>query len=619
MSSDDDLDFADINVNDIFQGVNLDEIEKQAQKQVFSQRPAQISSPSVQTTLVNPLDSQVPLSQTIDYESLGADDLQKQLLIRGGENAILRSNIAKQAEQNNLTLESLNRSIHQQQESYQKKLEELQKEIEYAKTKSLFHEREAQEAVESMKKLQRDPKPSSVSLGSSQRTSTDGFPSVDHLFPSTSQADPTHRAKTAPKAGTLKKKRKVSLPQHVEGAKSKESNAQHETSFPMHSDKMIQELFVFQKREEILFLSRNLTNILNCYSLLFEEFKSFPSCFKLYGSLCNYIYNSDLSSEYDEYQNSVIQAIASLIQMATNNEVFGPLRGLVQLLEGLVFFDPDSCVLLLHARIPALVGNAIIVIASKSDANSLKDLQPLAQFLRFYMPVVSDLAPSKFEEVSGQVKHEVFQHCLQIHDSFVLIKEGILLLMSSMTVSYCASIKFVNTDETGRDLIFRLITTISNIFVEPTREENDVYSILKWKEIHRTILSLFTNFLQKNRTITTEVLRNCYPVIPSFALGLCWYHHRLLSAMFDTADTAEILMSIIRLLYLIAPADLSSRLMSAGNGLHSRFIYSLASCTFGDLENHLFGDDASETASLGSQLLEICLSPEELEQLYNNF
>ncbi|EPX70753.1 uncharacterized protein SOCG_04204 [Schizosaccharomyces octosporus yFS286] len=619
MSSDDDLDFADINVNDIFQGVNLDELEKQAQQQVLSQKPAPASSPSVQTTLANPLNSQVPLSQGIDYGSLNADELQKQLLIRGGENAILRSNIAKQAEQNNLTLESLNRSIQQQQESYQKKLEELQKEIEYAKTKSLFHEREAQEAVESMKKLQRDAKSSTVSLGSSQRTSTDGFPSVDHLFPSASQADPAHKAKVTPKAGTLKKKRKISLPQHTEGTRPKESSAQHDTSFPIHSSNMIQELFVFQKREEILFLSRNLTNILNCYSVLFEEFKSFPPCVQLYESLCNCIYNSDLSSEYDDYQNSVIQAIASLFKLAVTNEVFGPLHGLVQLLEGLVFFDPDSCVLLLRAQIPALVGDSIMAIASRRDGISLKNLQPLAQFLRFYMPIVSDLAPSKFEEVAVQVRHEIFHQCLEFQESFVLMKEGILLLMSSMTVSYCASIKFVNTDETGRDLIFRLITTICQIFVEPTKEENDVYSIVKWKEIHRTILSLITNFLQKNRAITTEILRNCYPVISSFALGLCWYHHRLLSAMFDTADTADILMSIIRLLYLIAPADLSSRLMSAGNGLHSRFIYSLASCTFGDFENHLFGDDASETTSLGSHLLETCLSPEELEQLYNNF
>ncbi|EPY51916.1 ATRIP protein [Schizosaccharomyces cryophilus OY26] len=617
MSSDDDLEFADINVNDLFQGVNLDELEQQAQQQVLSQKPTQVSS--VHTTLVNPLGSQPPLSQVFDYGNLGSQDLQQQLLIRGGENAILRSNIAKQAEQNNLTLESLNRSIQQQQESYQKKLDELQNEIEYAKTKSLFHEREAQEAVEAMKKLQRDPKQTSVLSTSSQKPNKDGFPSVDHLFPSASQAEPSHKAKSASKPGTLKKKRKISLPQYVEGSKSKESNMQHDMSFPMYSNSMIQELFIFQKREEILFLSRNLTNILNCYSPLFEEFQSFQPCFKLYESLCNYIYNSDLSSEYDEYQKSVIQAIVSLFKMAVTHEFFKPLRGLVQLLEGLVFFEPDSCVLLLHTHIPALISNAIEAIASKNHTTSPGVLQPLVQFLRFYMPIVSDLAPSKFEEVAGQIKHEVFYHCLLLHDSLFLIKEGLLLLMSSTTVSYCASIKFVNTDETGRDSILRLITTISHIFVEPTREDNDVYSIMKWKEIHRIIISLFTNFLQKNRSITTEILRNCFPIMPCFALGLCWYHQRLLSAMFDTSDTAEILVSIIRLLYLIAPADLSSRLMSAGNGLHSRFIYALASCTFGDLENHLFGDDASETASLGSYLLEICLSPEELEQLYNNF
>lgn len=252
MMADESFDLESLGSDEIFEGVNLDELEQQAQTQVQAQSSQVVVPSEKQKQNLNLPNSYTNSSQKVrestvnSQASLSSNDLRTELLIKSGENAILRANLLKQSEANNAALESLNNSIKQKQDEYQRKLEELKKEIEYAKTKSLFHEREAQDAIETMKKMKRDVKNSPIMKKSHEEDGDNkSLSSSDQLSKSTK-----HAAKNSPS----KKKRKTSVAtaEDVSTDSVSSSIAISDASLPLS---LMKDLLSLQKREDLYFVS----------------------------------------------------------------------------------------------------------------------------------------------------------------------------------------------------------------------------------------------------------------------------------------------------------------------------------------------------------------------------
>nr|CAA54058.1 rad26 [Schizosaccharomyces pombe] len=615
MMADESFDLESLGSDEIFEGVNLDELEQQAQTQVQAQSSQVVVPSEKQKQNLNLPNSYTNSSQKVrestvnSQASLSSNDLRTELLIKSGENAILRANLLKQSEANNAALESLNNSIKQKQDEYQRKLEELKKEIEYAKTKSLFHEREAQDAIETMKKNEKRCKRNSPIMKKSHEEDGDNklLSSSDQLAKSTK-----HAAKNSPS----KKKRKTSVAT-AEDASTDSVSSSIAISDASLSLSLMKDLLSLQKREDLYFSSRTLAYVFGgcMHSLETIEGEEEGEC--LFNNLKALIYSPDLSMDSSNYVQSVVQTSSSILNYSMKKLLYNASFAITSLFNALLILDPKSSTFIFQENVVSLISGFLLKEYEKSNFLDSK-FYVLIDFLYLYLSIARESADD-FANITKAVDPSLFESCIRVQNAPSLIKCGVCLIISSTTPSFCASVNLLNADDKSQESLMQLFTTMAHILVVTTRERINFPELNEWITLHRFVISFFTVFIQMSGNIGKEILKVCNPLIVCIGLAITWYHQQLLSSMYPQNECVEILVSLVRLLYILSSEDLSSKFMLAENALQPRFVYAIACCAFGDTEQKAFGNLGEEMYFLTTELLEVCVSPEELEQLYTNF
>ncbi|EEB05416.1 hypothetical protein SJAG_00429 [Schizosaccharomyces japonicus yFS275] len=594
---------------ELFEGIDLDELEQQAQSQVQKQNHARESIDSIEELPFQP-------ASVSDKQSFKVQELEKQLLIRSGENSILRSNLQKQSEQHNRTIEALNAHVKSVQEEYQSKIRNLEQEIERVKTESCFFEKEAQDATLNLKKLQKLNQQGKNESNTQKNTSTDIFQDPAAAFHSNvDDWDPLpEQIKVAVNASATKKKKKRKLSVQ-EGVGKSSSSVPRQNDDPQHEatiDLLCEQLVQLEQQNGIWLVSRGLGEI---YGGLLTELSALEDeeGQARVSMLTKLIYDPVAFDTVNTYVQSLIQLIEEIFVVALKKSYWSAAGTILTLSLAIMTMEPDMVENILQSKIPSLANDCACTLVREKEVHQVA-FERCINFLCTCLYNSSALTSNT--QLQSQVSPMLFERCIDFQQPTHVIKLGLRILMSSIKPSAIACVPLVNPPENDQRLVYGIFSTLSRILAD---EKRAAKNHLEFLSIHDMVLQLLLHFYKQTKPIGLDVLQACSPLVPSFALATCWYLQLIQQGFQPTESYAQNLVNLLRITYLVAPSDLSTRLVNSGHGLLQRYVAAVASCTYGDLEYMSFQRSAKEVSTLSAEILELCVSPEELDSLYTLF